>query len=104
MIHGKAAGETEHAGGTERAPADGASGDGNIVIGRVMGGVEYGRPLATGWNGTLGVTWQRARCMDEHGNTQTKVGASNSYIMAGKRPEAAMTAWTGNSNLVVVGR
>jgi hypothetical protein len=37
-----------------------------------MGGVEYGRPLATGWTGTLGVNWQRARCQDEHGKALTQ--------------------------------
>ena len=38
-----------------------------------MGGVEYGRPLATGWTGTLGVNWQRAKCLDEHGKALTQV-------------------------------
>ena len=47
--------------------------DGNVVVARLMGGVEYGRPLATGWTGTLGVNWQRAKCLNEHGNCITQV-------------------------------
>ena len=49
--------------------------DGNVVVARLMGGVEYGRPLATGWTGTLGVNWQRAKCLNEHGNCITQVQA-----------------------------
>ena len=46
---------------------------GSLVVARLMGGVEYGRPLATGWTGTLGVNWQRAKCLDEHGKALTQV-------------------------------
>ena len=49
--------------------------DGNVVVARLMGGVEYGRPLATGWTGTLGVNWQRAKCLNEHGSCITQVRA-----------------------------
>ncbi len=49
--------------------------DGNVVVARLMGGVEYGRPLATGWTGTLGVNWQRAKCLNEHGSCITQVKA-----------------------------
>ena len=55
--------------GTEEESAP----DGNVVVARLMGGVEYGRPLATGWTGTLGVNWQRAKCLNEHGNCITQV-------------------------------
>ena len=37
-----------------------------------MAGVEYGRPLATGWTGTAGLNWQRAQCLDEHGKPLTE--------------------------------
>jgi hypothetical protein len=31
----------------------------------VVGSVEYARPLGLGWQGSLGVSWQQARCVDE---------------------------------------
>ena len=43
------------------------------MVARLVGGVEYGRPLATGWTGTLGVNWQRAKCLNEHGSCITQV-------------------------------
>jgi outer membrane protein insertion porin family len=47
--------------------------DSNVIVARLTGGIEYGRPLATGWSGTLGVNWQRARCVDERGKVLTQV-------------------------------
>ena len=52
---------------------EGGGDAGSLVVARLMGGVEYGRPLATGWTGTLGVNWQRAKCLDEHGKALTQV-------------------------------
>ena len=42
------------------------------MVGRVTGGVEYSRPLSTGWSGSLGLTWQRSGCTDDKGVPQTK--------------------------------
>ena len=50
--------------------------DGNIIIARTTGGVEYGRPLAVGWTGNAGLNWQRSKCIDDHGRVLTEVGPS----------------------------
>lgn len=36
-----------------------------------MGSCEYGRPLGLGWQGSLGLSWQQARCVDEHSRPLT---------------------------------
>jgi outer membrane protein insertion porin family len=51
-IHGKAEDDLE--------------GPANVFVSRMIGGVEYGRPLGTGWQGSLGLSWQRAKVVDEH--------------------------------------
>ena len=38
-----------------------------VFVSRMGGSVEYGRPLGLGWQGSLGLSWQQARCVDEHG-------------------------------------
>ena len=48
------------------------AGEGNIIVARTTGGVEYGRPLATGWTGTAGINWQKAQCLDDHGRVITE--------------------------------
>ena len=67
----RATGAPTHGRAPDDAPPGGASsaaGDGAaVVVARLTGGVEYARPLAVGWTGTLGAAWQRARCVDEHG-------------------------------------
>lgn len=57
-IHGPIEGDDED---------NGHSGGGGVLIGRLMGGVEYTRPLAPRWMGGLRVDWQRTRCMDAKG-------------------------------------
>lgn len=47
--------------------------EGNVKVSRLMGAIEYGRPLAQHWNGTLGVNFQRANCLDDHNQPMTKV-------------------------------
>jgi outer membrane protein insertion porin family len=42
-----------------------ATGSG-VYVTRIVSGVEYGRPLGMGWQGSLGVNWQQAKCVDEH--------------------------------------
>ena len=64
-VHGRAPDDVARPG----AEGDADSPDSSVVVARLMGGVEYGRPLATGWTGTLGVNWLRTKCLDEHGNT-----------------------------------
>lgn len=56
-IHGRA----------EDAESTGSD-EGSVFISRKIGSVEYGRPLGIGWQGTLGLSWQQARCVDEHNN------------------------------------
>ncbi len=72
-------------------PGEGSGGDaGSLVVARLMGGVEYGRPLATGWTGTLGVNWQRAKCLDEHGKALMQVArASGSGLYPEELPGPA---------------
>ena len=65
-IHGKAPDEL----GPQAA--QGVQQEGNVMVGRVTGGVEYSRPLSTGWSGSLGLNWQRSGCMDDKGVPQTK--------------------------------
>ena len=31
----------------------------------MVSSVEYGRPLGLGWQGSMGLSWQQARCVDE---------------------------------------
>lgn len=41
---------------------------GTVVLARAISGLEFRRPLSsTGWSGTLGASWQRTHCLDEHG-------------------------------------
>ena len=54
------------------AGRQGATG-GHVTVGRLTGGVEYARPLAIGWRGTLGVNWQQAQCLNEHTRPITQV-------------------------------
>lgn len=51
----------------------GQAAEGNIIVAKTTGGVEYGRPLATGWTGTAGVNWQRSKCLDNQGRVITEV-------------------------------
>lgn len=44
-----------------------------MKVNRLMAAVEYGRPLSQHWNGTLGVNFQRANCLDDHNQPMTKV-------------------------------
>lgn len=36
-----------------------------MFVSRVVSSVEYGRPLGQGWQGSLGLSWQSSRCVDE---------------------------------------
>ncbi|KAG7666840.1 hypothetical protein Ndes2526B_g04666 [Nannochloris sp. 'desiccata'] len=77
-VHGVAADEafdtSSSLGGTGTgATAGGASASGTttttgpgIYVTRIVSGVEYGRPLGMGWQGSLGVNWQQAKCVDDH--------------------------------------
>lgn len=66
-IHGRVPEEQPAHQTDSSAPAeDGAD---NVIVSRLLGGVEYARPLGAGWAGTLGVNWQQAGCIDEHGTS-----------------------------------
>ncbi len=67
LIHAKA--QDEGSG----PPTQTTGPEGNVKVARLMGAVEYGRPLAQHWNGTLGVNFQRANCLDDHNQPMTKV-------------------------------
>jgi hypothetical protein len=84
-VHGRAPDDVAaRAGGQDGE--EGTPEGGAVVVARLVGGVEYGRPLATGWSGTLGVNWARARCMDEHGGTITQVRL-RARCLFGRTPE-----------------
>ena len=59
-IHGRVLDEQVQAEDME-GPGDG------VYVSRTTASIEYGRPLGTGWQGGLGLSWQRARCIDEAG-------------------------------------
>jgi len=75
-IHGKAVDEVGGVSGPGVTQLDALdvsnsssrSGDqGGILIGRLLGGVEYSRPLSTSLSGTAGVQYQRTRVLGENG-------------------------------------
>ncbi|BDA46032.1 Outer envelope protein 80, chloroplastic [Coccomyxa sp. Obi] len=86
-VHGRAPDDCVRPGSEEEA-----SPEGSVVVARLMGGVEYGRPLATGWTGTLGVNWQRAKCLDEHGNCITQDAYGSPLTFSGGRSDTLMLA------------
>ncbi|GMH41408.1 hypothetical protein BSKO_09318 [Bryopsis sp. KO-2023] len=46
---------------------EGAGGErGSIIIGRLLGSVEFSRPITQGWSGTIGLTGQRVTLMDDN--------------------------------------
>jgi outer membrane protein insertion porin family len=54
-------------GGTAAGTTDATTTTGpGIYVNRIVSGVEYGRPLGMGWQGSLGVNWQQAKCVDDH--------------------------------------
>ena len=76
-VHGIAADEAFDAsstGGTGALGTSGAAGGSatttttgpGVYVTRIVSGVEYGRPLGMGWQGSLGVNWQQAKCVDDH--------------------------------------
>lgn len=58
-IHGRAPDEEAREG---TGPPEGT------FVARTTASVEYGRPLGSGWQGSLGLSWQRSRCVDERNN------------------------------------
>jgi outer membrane protein insertion porin family len=63
-VHGRAQDDEDAAAlGVE---GQGQGGDG-VFVSRTVSSIEYGRPLGTGWQGSLGLSWQRAKCVDEAG-------------------------------------
>ncbi len=74
------------------AATEEAAGEGNVVVARMIGGVEYGRPLATGWSGNLGVNWQRACCLNEHGVALTQDVYGAPLTFSGQKSDTMMLA------------
>ncbi|KAK9865202.1 hypothetical protein WJX84_001035 [Apatococcus fuscideae] len=82
--------------------------DSNVVTSRQIAGVEWGRPLAIGWSGHLGINYQRAKCINERGKTLLKDmydqpltfsrGPSDTMMLALLR---AVYSGRGDSQLVV---
>ncbi|KAL4449506.1 hypothetical protein ABPG77_007150 [Micractinium sp. CCAP 211/92] len=60
-IHSRAQDDVEGAAGA-------GTGSDVVFVSRKLASMEYGRPLTPNWQGTLGLSWQQARCVDEHGN------------------------------------
>ena len=71
MIHAKA----QDAGTGQQAQATGP--EGNVMVGRLLGAMEYGRPLNSHWTGTAGINFQKAHCTDDHGRSLIKVCKSS---------------------------
>ena len=67
-IHGRPSDPAllEEAAAAAAAAGAGAAGN-DVVVTRLMSAVEWSRPLANGWTGAAGVTWQRTGLRDEHG-------------------------------------
>jgi outer membrane protein insertion porin family len=60
------------AGGTTGATAAETTITGpSVYVTRIVSGIEYGRPLGMGWQGSLGVNWQQAKCVDDHNKPLT---------------------------------
>ena len=70
-VHGHAADELEQGDVSGAAGGGAGTGAGGVYVSRMVCGVEYGRPLGTGWQGSLGLRWQQAKCVDEHSNAIT---------------------------------
>lgn len=58
-IHARAADDTVD------SSSPGVERDG-VFVSRMLGSIEYGRPLGVGWQGSLGLNWQRAKCLNDH--------------------------------------
>lgn len=73
IIHGRAPDDVARGG-------SGVQPDGNVITARTTGGVEYGRPLATGWTGTAGLNWQQTHSQDDQGKVITEVGGGSNSV------------------------
>ena len=45
----------------------GGGGSDGVFVSRKLVSTEYGRPLLHSWQGSLGLSWQQACCVDDHG-------------------------------------
>lgn len=99
-IHGKDA---------DSGDQEDSSSGGNVSVGRLMAGVEYGRPLSTCWSGVAGITWQKTSCSDEHGRTILQDSFGSPLTFSGKASDTTLVALmravygstTGDSQLVL---
>ena len=64
LIHGRA--ETDD-------PREASTGpSGSVMLGRLIGGVEFQRPLSSTWSSVLSLHCQKTSCSDEHGSSLSK--------------------------------
>ena len=63
-IHGHA--ESDHTTSPDTTSSSSSSAAA-VVLGRLVSGVEWRRPLTADWTGTAGLHWQRTSCMGDHG-------------------------------------
>lgn len=64
LMNNRSSGNAIH-GPVENEPDD--TPGGSVMLGRLISGVEFQRPLSRHWSGTLGTTWQRTHAMTEAG-------------------------------------
>ena len=112
-IHGKAVDEVGGVNGHGVSELDtlesGArSGDqGGIIIGRLLGGIEYSRPLSTSLSGTAGVQYQRTRVLGENGQPLVSDYYGNPIIFSHKDYDELLigvlrTVYSGNQSQLVM--
>ncbi|KAF6264536.1 surface antigen-domain-containing protein [Scenedesmus sp. NREL 46B-D3] len=85
-IHGKAL----DADATSADAAADARGTDGVTLGRLVAGTEWRRPLAANWSGIAGLTWQRSRCMDSHGQPLLSDAYGAPLTFSGKASDSMM--------------
>lgn len=72
LMNNRTSGNAIH-GRVENEPGeeDASGPSGNVVLGRLISGVEFRQPLRRHWSGTAGLTWQRTKCFGDHGQPLT---------------------------------
>ena len=80
---------------------------GGILIGRLLGGIEYSRPLSTTLSGTAGVQYQRTRVLGENGQPIVTDYYGNPIIFSHKDYDELLigvlrTVYSGNKSQLVM--
>jgi len=66
------------------APDDVEGAGAGLSIERLCGGVEYQQPLAVGWSGTAGLSYQRTHCLNERREIETVDRYGSPLTFSGK--------------------